>query len=54
MRAERSFADLAELNRQVVRVRYLDLVHVLHWQQPGRVWAFDFAEPSLVAAGDRP
>src|SRR5262249_5054844 len=26
-------------------------LHVLHWQQPGRVWAIDFAEPPLPLEG---
>jgi transposase InsO family protein len=43
-------ADLLRRRRQAVHDRYHDTVHVLHWQQPGRVWAIDFAEPSLLAA----
>jgi transposase InsO family protein len=43
-------ADLLARRRQVVHDRYHETVHVLHWQQPGRVWAIDFAEPSLLGA----
>ncbi|HEV8060419.1 MAG TPA: hypothetical protein VGP68_11125, partial [Gemmataceae bacterium] len=43
-------ADLLARRRQAVHERYRDTVHVLHWQQPGRVWAIDFAEPSLLGA----
>jgi transposase InsO family protein len=43
-------ADLVARRRQAVRNRYHGTIHVLHWQQPGRVWALDFAEPSLLGA----
>jgi len=43
-------ADLLARRRQAVRNRYHEAVRVLHWQQPGRVWAIDFAEPSLLGA----
>jgi transposase InsO family protein len=43
-------ADLLHRYRRLVRDRYRDTVSVLHWQPPGRVWAVDFAEPSLVGA----
>ena len=43
-------ADLLARRRQAVHDRYHEAVHVLHWQQPGRVWAIDFAEPSLLGA----
>jgi transposase InsO family protein len=43
-------ADLLTRRRQAVRERYHETIHVLHWQQPGRVWAIDFAEPSLLGA----
>ena len=43
-------ADLVTRRRQAVHERYHETVHVLHWQQPGRVWAIDFAEPSLIGA----
>ena len=54
----RAFPDLAraELNdvlhsyRLEVRQQHHDSVRVLHWQVPGRVWAVDFAEPSLRKA----
>lgn len=41
-------ADLLARRRQTLRKRYHDTIHVLRWQQPGRVWAIDFAEPSLL------
>jgi transposase InsO family protein len=49
------FADLprAELRdllgryRRVWTHRHHQALHVLHWHQPGRVWAIDFAEPPL-------
>jgi transposase InsO family protein len=49
------FADLprAELRdllgryRRVWVQRHHQALHVLHWQQPGSVWAIDFAEPPL-------
>jgi transposase InsO family protein len=43
-------AEMMARRRQVVHDRYHEAVHVLHWQQPGRVWAIDFAEPSLLGA----
>ena len=43
-------ADLLARRQQAVHDRYHDTIHVLHWQQPGRVWAIDFAEPSLLGA----
>jgi transposase InsO family protein len=43
-------ADLLARRHQAVHDRYRQTIHVLHWQQPGRVWAMDFAEPSLLGA----
>ena len=43
-------ANLLTRRHQAVHDRYHETVHVLHWQQPGRVWAIDFAEPSLLGA----
>jgi transposase InsO family protein len=40
-------ADLVVRYRHVYRERNAELLHVLKWQVPGRVWAMDFAEPSL-------
>jgi hypothetical protein len=31
---------------------HIQLLHVLHWQQPGAVWALDYARPpALLAEG---
>jgi transposase InsO family protein len=46
-------ADLADVQqrfRRLLRRRTRRQHYVLHWQKPGRVWAIDFAEPSLPAA----
>jgi hypothetical protein len=43
-------AELRDLLRRYRRVwvhRHHQALHVLHWHQPGRVWAIDFAEPPL-------
>jgi transposase InsO family protein len=42
----------AELDDILHRHRHeqRDTLRVLHWQVPGRVWAIDFAEPSLLGA----
>jgi transposase InsO family protein len=43
-------AELADLLRRYRRVwvrRHPQLLHVLHWQQPGTVWAIDYARPPL-------
>jgi transposase InsO family protein len=43
-------AELADLLRRYRRVwvrRHSQLLHVLHWQQPGTVWAIDYARPPL-------
>jgi transposase InsO family protein len=43
-------AELADLLRRYRRVwvrRHGQLLHVLHWQQPGAVWAIDYARPPL-------
>jgi transposase InsO family protein len=40
-------ADLLERYRRVWRRRHPRLLHVLHWQQPGTVWAIDYARPPL-------
>jgi transposase InsO family protein len=48
--AELPRAELRDLLRRYRRVwvqRHHQALHVLHWQQPGRVWAIDFAEPPL-------
>jgi transposase InsO family protein len=36
--------------REQWRLEHYRSVRVLHWQVPGRVWAIDFAEPSLLKA----
>jgi transposase InsO family protein len=38
--------------RRVLRKRYQDIVPVLRWPIPGRVWALDFAEPSEIGSVD--
>lgn len=41
-----SNAELADLLRRYRRIwvhRHAQLLHVLHWQQPGTVWAIDYA-----------
>jgi transposase InsO family protein len=43
-------AELADLLRRYRRVwlrHHAQGLHVLHWQQPGTVWAIDFARPPL-------
>jgi transposase InsO family protein len=43
-------AELADLLRRYRRVwvrRQAQWLHVLHWQQPGAVWAIDYARPPL-------
>jgi transposase InsO family protein len=43
-------AELDDLLRRYCRVwvqRHTQLLHVLHWQLPGTVWAIDFARPLL-------
>jgi putative transposase len=42
--------DLLHGYRQELRQQQHGSVRVLHWQVPGRVWAIDFAEPSLLKA----
>lgn len=39
--------DLLQRYRGVWRRRHPQLLHVLHWQQPGTVWAIDYAQPPL-------
>jgi len=46
-------ADLADVQqrfRRLLRKRTRRLHYLLRWQKPGRVWAIDFAEPSLPGA----
>jgi transposase InsO family protein len=40
-------ADLLQRYRRVWRRRYQQAPHVLHWAQPGTVWAMDYAAPPL-------
>jgi transposase InsO family protein len=40
-------ADLLGRYRGVWRRRHPQSLHVLHWQQPGTVWAIDYARPPL-------
>jgi transposase InsO family protein len=37
--------DLLGRYRRVWVARHHQVLHVLHWQQPGSVWAIDYAEP---------
>jgi transposase InsO family protein len=39
--------DLIQRYRRVLYDRYRSSQRVLHWRVPGRVWALDWAEPSL-------
>jgi transposase InsO family protein len=43
--------DLLRRYRRVLRYRYPDTLHVLHWQVPGAVWAMDFAEAPAALDG---
>jgi transposase InsO family protein len=45
-----ALTDLVQRYRAVVQARYRTCERVLHWQQPGAVWAVDFAEPSRWGA----
>jgi Integrase core domain len=49
--ARRETADLLRRYRLVWRRRHRLLSRVLHWTQPGTVWAIDFAEPPLPIDG---
>lgn len=49
--ARRETADLLRRYRRVWRRRHRLLLRVLHWTQPGTVWAIDFAEPPLPIDG---
>jgi hypothetical protein len=40
-------ADLLQRYRRVWQRRHGQVLHVLHWQRPGAVWAADYAEPPL-------
>jgi transposase InsO family protein len=48
--ARAELADLLHSYRCQWRQEQHRSVRVLHWQVPGRVWAIDFAEPSLLKA----
>lgn len=43
--------DLLHRYRRLWRRRHTQAPYVLHWQQPGRVWAIDFAEPPAPLEG---
>ena len=45
--ARAELTDLLQRYRQVLEARYGQSTRVLHWLVVGRVWALDFAEPSL-------
>jgi hypothetical protein len=42
-----ALADLLRRYRWVWARRHAQWLHVLHWQQPGTVWAIDYARPPL-------
>ena len=44
-------ADLLRRYRRLCRHRYYETLHVLHWTQPGSVWAMDFTEAPLPIDG---
>jgi len=48
--ARAELADVLHGYRDELRQEQRRSVRVLHWQVPGRVWAIDFAEPSLLKA----
>lgn len=50
--ARAELTDLLERYRHILSVRHHESVRVLHWPVLGRVWALDFAEPSLPGQGD--
>ncbi len=52
--ARREVQDLVRRYRRVWRRRHRRLLHVLHWQRPGTVWAMDFAEPPAAIDGCYP
>jgi transposase InsO family protein len=52
--ARREVQDFLRRYRRIWRKRNRRLLHVLHWQQPGTVWAMDFAEPPLPVEGCYP
>jgi len=52
LRAE--LADLLTRYRRVWRARNQEPLRVLHWQEPGRVWAIDFTGPGPLVEGVYP
>lgn len=47
--ARAELTDLVQCYRDLWRAHHARLLHVLHWQRPGTVWAMDFAEtPSWI------
>jgi len=49
--ARAELADFLRRYRRVWRRRHREAGHVLHWPEPGRVWAIDYAEPPLPIDG---
>jgi transposase InsO family protein len=49
--ARAELADFLRRYRRVWRQRHQETLHVLRWQEPGRVWALDYAEPPLPIDG---
>ena len=52
--ARAELSDLLQDYRRRWRVEHRRLVHVLHWQRPGAVWAMDFAEAPTPVDGLHP
>jgi hypothetical protein len=49
--ARREIQDLLRRYRRAWKLRHRVLLHVLHWQRAGSVWAADFAEPPWPVDG---
>jgi hypothetical protein len=45
--ARAELTDLLQRYRRILAARWQESTRVLHWQVAGRVWAMDFAEPTL-------
>jgi transposase InsO family protein len=51
--ARAELTALLQRYRRILTARWQESTRVLHWQVPGRVWAMDFAAPTLWGHGDR-